>query len=168
MIVASPGVESGVLEGASEAKGNRPREGAVFDDFGEIGGGLFGSLTAREEYDAGEIGGDASFEDLGCFDADFGWGGWLAVFFASNDHIAFENAGAEIDVIHGEFLKKLDEDLTGERSGLIYRIIAVVDEFWFDDGDDVGLLASQSVFGEDFAVFEYAGVGRGEDFAAVV
>ena len=55
LVVALPGVKSGVLEGASEAKSDWPREGAVFDNFGEIIGGLFGGLTAGEKNDTGEI-----------------------------------------------------------------------------------------------------------------
>ena len=60
-VIASPGVEGGVLKGASKAEGDGPREGAVLDDGGEIIGGLFDGLTAREENDAGEFTWDVGF-----------------------------------------------------------------------------------------------------------
>ena len=61
IIIAGPSVEGGVLEGAGEGKGDRPREWAVFGNFGEVFGGLFDSLAAGEEDNAGEFVRDVSF-----------------------------------------------------------------------------------------------------------
>ena len=60
-VIALPGVEGGVLEGASEAKGDGPREGTVFNDPDEISGGLFDGLTTRKEDNPGEFGRNVSF-----------------------------------------------------------------------------------------------------------
>ena len=46
-VVALPSEEGGILKGTGEGKGDRPREGAIFGDFGEVVGGLLGGLTAR-------------------------------------------------------------------------------------------------------------------------
>ena len=70
-IVAFPSEESRVLEGASETKGDWPGVRALLDDGGEVVGGLFDSLPAREEDDAGEVGWDVIFEDFGGAGADF-------------------------------------------------------------------------------------------------
>ena len=51
-VVASPSVEGWVLESACEGERNRPGEGAVFDNFGEVVGGLFWRLATGEEDDA--------------------------------------------------------------------------------------------------------------------
>lgn len=97
-VVAGPGVEGGVLESAGEAEGDGPREGAVCGDCSEIVSGLLGGLAAGEEDDAGEVFGDVGFKNLGGFGANCGGGGLLGIFFAGKDHVAFEDAGAEINV----------------------------------------------------------------------
>ena len=60
-VVALPGVEGGVLEGAGEGEGDWPRERSVFGNFGEVFGRLFDGLTAGEENYAGEFVRDVSF-----------------------------------------------------------------------------------------------------------
>ena len=45
IVVALPGVEGWVLEGASEAKSDWPGERAVFDNGGEIVSSLLGGLA---------------------------------------------------------------------------------------------------------------------------
>lgn len=93
-IVALPGVESGILESAGETKSNGPWVRAVFGDFGEIVCGLFNGLTAGEEDDASEVGGDVFLKDFGGGLADFSWSGLFIVLFTSKNHIDFEDAGA--------------------------------------------------------------------------
>ena len=44
------------------------------------------------------------------------------------------------------------------------RIIAVIDEFGFDDGDDAVILAFFGVFGKDLAAYGDGGRGGSEDF----
>ena len=61
LVVASPSIKGGILESAGKTKGDWPGEGAVFNDGGEIGGGLFNGLSAREEDYAGEFFGDVVF-----------------------------------------------------------------------------------------------------------
>ena len=61
IIVALPGVESGVLEGAGKAEGDRPGERTVLSDGGKVVGGLLDGLAAGEEDDAGEGLGDVAF-----------------------------------------------------------------------------------------------------------
>lgn len=87
------------MEGASEAEGDGPGEGAVLEDSREIGGGLLGSLSARKEDDAGEVSRDMGFERFGGFSADFIWSGGVLVVFTSDDHIGLEDAGAKIDAM---------------------------------------------------------------------
>ena len=55
IVIAGPGVEGGVLEGAGEREGDGPREWTILNDLGEIFGGLLDGLTARKENNAGEI-----------------------------------------------------------------------------------------------------------------
>lgn len=93
------------MESASETKGYWPREGTMTSDSGEVVGGLFGSLATREEYDASELWRDMVFEDFGGFGADFFGGGLSFVLFASKNHAAFEDAGAEVDFVFVEFDK---------------------------------------------------------------
>ncbi len=88
-VVASPGVECGVLEGAGKGKGNRPRERAVLFHGGEVVGGLLDGLSTREEYDAGELGRDVVFKNFGGGSADCFGGGWLGPLFAGEAHIDF-------------------------------------------------------------------------------
>ena len=47
VIVAVPDIEGRVLEGASKTEGDWPRKWSVFDNLGEILGGLFWSLATR-------------------------------------------------------------------------------------------------------------------------
>ena len=105
-VVSLPGVEGGVLEGAGEAEGDRPGEGAVFENGGEIVSGLLGSLSTREKDDAGEVSGNMGFERFGGFSADFIRGGGVLVVFTSDDHIGLEDAGAEIDTVGVERFKE--------------------------------------------------------------
>ena len=46
LVVALPGVESGILEGTSKAKSDGPGVRALLDDGSEIVGGLLGGLAA--------------------------------------------------------------------------------------------------------------------------
>lgn len=71
VVIAGPGEEGRVLEGAGKRESDGPGVGAVFDNFGEVGGGLLGSLAAGKKDDAGEIFGDMVFKDLGSLKADF-------------------------------------------------------------------------------------------------
>ena len=50
-IIAGPGIEGWILEGACETEGNGPGERTLFDDGCEIIGGLLNRLTAGEEND---------------------------------------------------------------------------------------------------------------------
>lgn len=88
-VVAGPGVERGILEGASKGKGNRPRERTVLFHSGEVVGSLLDGLPTREEYNAGEFGRDVVFKNLGGGSADFFRGGWLGPLFAGEAHIDF-------------------------------------------------------------------------------
>ena len=118
LVVALPGEEGGVLKGASEAKGNWPREWSVFDDFGEVAGGLFWGLAAGEEDYAGEFRRDMVFEGFGGFSADFCWGGLSFIFFAGENHVNFEEASAEINSGISELFEEAIEDFAGDFVGL--------------------------------------------------
>ena len=61
IVVASPGVEGRVLQGAGKREGDGPREGAIFDRGSEIVCGLLWGLAAREEDYTSELGGDVIF-----------------------------------------------------------------------------------------------------------
>ena len=89
LIMAGPGVEGGVLESAGKAKGDGPFVGAVFDDFGEVGGGLFDSLAARKENYSGKFYWNVIFENFGSGLANFAGGGLMFLLLASEDHVAF-------------------------------------------------------------------------------
>ena len=52
--------------------------------------------------------------------------------------------------------------------GSIYIVIAIVDDLWFDDGDEAGLLTLFSVLGEVVAVFDNGLFGGGDEAAPVV
>ena len=82
-IVAGPGVESWVLQGASKREGDRPREGAVFFYGGEVVRSLLDSLAARKEDYASQLGRDVVFEYFGGFLSDFFWSRWSFIIFAS-------------------------------------------------------------------------------------
>lgn len=114
LVVALPSKEGGVLKGASEAKGNWPREWPVFNDFGEVIGGLFGSLTAREENYTGEFRRDMVFEGFGGFSADFCRGGLGFGFFAGENHVDFKKASTEIDSGVSELFEEAIEDFAGD------------------------------------------------------
>ena len=47
-------------------------------------------------------------------------------------------------------------------------VVAVVDDFWFDNGDNAGFLAFQGVLGENLAVDLNGDIGRSQDVALVV
>ena len=121
-----PGIEGGVLECAGEAESDGPGEGAVFNDGSEVVGGLFDSLAAREEDDAGKLGCDMVFENFGGFAANFIWGGLLFVLFTSEDHVDFKDASFQIDFgfIKGD--KEAIENFTGNCGILVDIVIAVV------------------------------------------
>ena len=163
VIIALPSVEGGVLEGAGKAKSDRPGEGAVFDDSGKICGGLLGSLATGKEDNTGEVGGDVVLEGFGSFDADFIGSGGVFILFASDDHVAFEYAGAEVDLVVGEFAEEDVENVAGYFGGLIDAVVAVVNDFGFDDGNEASGLALASISGEAVAVFGYGVVGGGEE-----
>ena len=93
-VVAGPGIESGVLEGTGEGESDGPREGFVLNNGGKIVSSLLWGLTAREEDDAGEFARDMIFKSIGGEFANFFGSGLFFVFFASEDHVAFKNAGA--------------------------------------------------------------------------
>ena len=88
-VVASPGVECGVLEGASEGKSDWPGERTVLLHGGEIIGSLLDGLPTREEHHAGELGRDVVFKNFGGGSADCFRGGWLGPLFAGEAHIDF-------------------------------------------------------------------------------
>ena len=60
------------------------------------------------------------------------------------------------------------EDFAGNFGRLPDVIVAVVDDFGFDDGDEAGLLASFSISREDLTVLIYGVVGGGEDVAILI
>lgn len=139
-IVALPGIESGVLKGTSEAKGDRPGERTIFGNLGKIIGGLFDGLATREEDDAGEVTGNVGFKDFGGFSANFGGGGLAFLLFASENHIDFKDTSAEIYSGGFELFKEAIEDFAGDFSRLFDSVISIVNKLWFDNGDDAGLL----------------------------
>ncbi len=101
------------MEGSGEAEGDGPGEGAVFDNLGEVVGGLFDGLTTRKEDDAGEVIWDVGFKDFGGFGSDFCRGRLSFLLFAGEDHIDLEDTSAEINFIIGEFLEEAIEDFAG-------------------------------------------------------
>lgn len=52
-------------------------------------------------------------------------------------------------MVVGEFVKESIEDLPCDGSGGIDRVIAIVDDFWFDNGDETGGLTFFGIFGEN-------------------
>lgn len=103
MIVARPSIEGRVLEGAGETEGEWPRKRAVSQDFGEICGGLFWSLAARKEDNAGDFSWDMILEGLGGGFANFFWRGLGMILFASEDHVAFNDASRKGNAMIFEF-----------------------------------------------------------------
>ncbi len=89
-----PEVKRRLLQGAGKGEGNGPGIRATCNNSGEVFGGLVGSLTAREEDDAGEIFGDVGAEDFGSGVGDFVGCGGLVVGFAGEDHVAFQDTGS--------------------------------------------------------------------------
>ncbi len=51
---------------------------------------------------------------------------------------------------------------------MVDGVVAVVDEFGLDDGDDAGFLALISIFSEDVTVGGDGGIGGGEEVTLVV
>ena len=88
-VVASPGEEGGILEGAGKRESDGPGVRAVLDDGGEVIGGLLGGLATREKDYAGEFGWDVTFKNFRGFGADFIWGGLMVLLFAGEDHVDF-------------------------------------------------------------------------------
>ena len=78
---------------------------------------------------------------------------------AGENHVTFENAGAKVDVVFGEFLEENIEDVASDFCGLIDGIITIIDDFGLDDGDDIVGLAGFGIFCEDCAVFLNGVVG---------
>ena len=75
------------------------------------------------------------------------------VFFAGGNHVDFEKEGAEVDVLAGELGGEGVENVAGNFKRLLDGIVAVIDDFGLDDGDEAGFLALFSVLGENLAVF---------------
>ena len=91
-IVAGPGIEGWILQGASKREGDGPREGAVFLYCGEAIGSLFDSLAARKKDYASQLGRDVVFKNFGSFLPNFFWDGRSFVILASDDHIDIKKA----------------------------------------------------------------------------
>ena len=60
------------------------------------------------------------------------------------------------------------ENLGGDCGGFVDIIVAVVDDFGLDDGDDASLLTGKSVFREIVAVLGDCFIGRGEDVIILI
>ena len=55
--------------------------------------------------------------------------------------------------------------MAGDGGRIFNGIVIIVDEFWFDDGNEAGGLTDFGVFGEDAGVFGDGVICRSDDFA---
>ena len=97
--------------------------------------------------------------------ADFCGGRLSFELFAGENHVDFYDTGFEIDVVFVKFFEEFVENFAGSVGALVDSIIAIVNDFRFDNGDDAGFLAFFRVVGKVAAVFGNGVAGGGENFA---
>ena len=68
----------------------------------------------------------------------------------------------------GEFFEEDIKNMTGDFGVFLNGIVTIIDEFWFNDRHEAGILAIAGIFGENTTVFSDGVVGGGEDVALVI
>ena len=79
------------------------------------------------------------------------------VAFAGENHVGLDDAGVKIDTKIAQGLDEIVENLAGNFGRAGDGVVAVIDDFRFDDRDKAGRLTGGGIFGE----FATVGVNSG-------
>ncbi|GMS91026.1 hypothetical protein PENTCL1PPCAC_13201, partial [Pristionchus entomophagus] len=171
LVLASPGLEHGLLEGATIGEGQLPwlEQGRLVDGV-EISGGVQLALSSREEGDAWNGGGHSSSEGLHGRQTDILVRGLLGRALTGRDHVRLEEGALQVDVVIGKRLVDEGQHLLGDLLCSGQVVISVAQHLRLDDGHEAGLLTDRGVSGKNVGVLEHAQMrgrvrGDGEDAA---
>ena len=83
-------------------------------------------------------------ENLSGRTADFGWSGLFFLAFAGKNHVNLKETAGEVNILLFEFSKEAVENLAGIFNILFDSIVAIVNELWLDDRNDICRRESRS------------------------
>ena len=150
--LSAPGVEGGFLEGPTEGEAESPWSGAELVEGVEVLGGADGALAAGEEHNTGDGRRDGFFEGAeshagGLFD-----GGLLRCVLAGENHVGLEHCTLEKDAMFAQGVEKVVQRGLGDFEMALNGMIAIHENFGFDDGHKAGFLAEGGVSGESMRI----------------
>lgn len=153
LVLAEPGLEAGLLEGAAVGEGERPGlgSGGVVDVIEGQRRLLLGHST-REEGDAGHGGGDGVLQHAHGGESNLTGVGLHGSLRAGADHVGLEEGALEHDVVVREGLVHGSEDALGGGGGHLDGEVAVHEHLGLDDGDKAVSLADGGVSGKGLGI----------------
>jgi DNA-binding beta-propeller fold protein YncE len=161
-VFAVPDVHGGRLDGTGKGVGERPGQMAAEAGVhgAETGAGLLAGLSAGEEGDAGNGCWDSAKECVHGCAGDFFIAVLMRGIFAGDDHVGFEDHAFEEDALGNELVEDRVEGGFSDSGAALEGMVAVHQDFGFDDGDEAGLLAEGGIESEEQGVGFDATEGR--------
>src|ERR1700733_15207734 len=149
---AAPGLQSGILQRASVAEGERPRQRPRRIHQAQVQRRLGRALPPREERDAGHCRRYVALQDAHGLLGDLLGRGLLRALLPRDHHVGLEHHALENDARGVEVRKHALEHDIGHLLAALDRMIAVHQHLGLDDGHDRSFLAKRRIAGERLCV----------------